>query len=88
MMSVEESQEHNNDYYVTLGKRLKRKAEEFKNTVHLNSTNSPLGNDENSKRAFKMKLIHPKMIIARGKNKDVLEALGQKEGKLDFTLTL
>jgi len=71
----------NNQYYVSLGYRLKMKSEEFRHTVHLNSglSGSKVVDEEGSKRAFKMKLIHPKQIVARGQNQKVIEVLQHKE---------
>lgn len=97
-----EAHQRHNEYYVSLGRRLKRKSEDFRKTVNLNSTlkQSPIQDSGNlilsmmtvfgysfkkltqflDKRAYKMKLIHPNKILARGVNKKVIEVLQKKEG--------
>lgn len=67
----------NNDYYVSLGERLKRKSEEFRHTVDLNASDDKISQEASleMKRAYKMKLIHPNQIVARGENKSVMEVL-------------
>jgi hypothetical protein len=79
----------NNNYYVSLGRRLKIKSEEYRNTVSLNAKRDPIdlltkGPSVESIREYKMKLIYPNKIEARGVNKKVFEVLQRKESKFSL----
>lgn len=85
-MSMEQAYYTNNNYYVSLGRRLKQKSEELRNTVSLNTkhdSSEMYDKEPNSEsiKAFKMKLIYPNKIVARGANKSVLEVMQHKERK-------